>query len=98
MPCRRIRLATSNLVGYTPAKTPLEGCRPDMPLVLRWIVSRLNHMVKRSNEAFTAYDFHELAEAGRVFFWEEFCDVFLEYAPALLGLDPHRPVPRRVGM
>lgn len=44
-----------------------------MPLVARWALSRLNHTLRRLTAAFTAYDFHEVAEAGRGFFWDEFC-------------------------
>eukprot|EP00667_Euglena_gracilis_P001454 EG_transcript_1453 len=82
------RLSTSNLVGFTPAAQPMEGCG-ERALVLRWLLSRLNHMLTRLDVAYTVYDFHEVAEAGRAFFWEEFCDVFLEYTKRIFQNPDH---------
>eukprot|EP00668_Euglena_longa_P029415 GGOE01036763.1.p1 GENE.GGOE01036763.1~~GGOE01036763.1.p1 ORF type:complete len:1140 (-),score=413.15 GGOE01036763.1:106-3372(-) len=89
------RLSTSNLEGFTPAARPMEGCE-ELSLVLRWLLSRLNHMLTRLDAAFQAYDFHEVAEAGRAFFWEEFCDVFLEYTKRIFQNPDHpmRPAAR----
>mmetsp|Transcript_42485 Transcript_42485/g.76200 ORF Transcript_42485/g.76200 Transcript_42485/m.76200 type:complete len:1097 (-) Transcript_42485:331-3621(-) len=73
------KLTMSNLEGFTPADVPLTGLTNEAPLALRWLISRLNFMVQKVGDSYTAYEFHDVAEACRVFFWEEFCDVFLEY-------------------
>jgi len=82
------RLAATSLGPFTPAKEPMHGAH-DVPLVARWALSRLNHTLRRLTAAFTAYDFHEVAEAGRGFFWDEFCDVFLEYTKRIFQAADH---------
>jgi len=44
----------------------------------RWIGSRLNAAVKIANDSFEAHRYHEAADAVWTFFWDEFCDWYLE--------------------
>ncbi len=54
----------------------------------RWILARLDHLLRTVAEQFTAYRFDLAAQAMYEFAWNEFCDWFLELAkPALNGDD-----------
>ena len=44
----------------------------------RWIGSRLNAAIEKSNAAFAAHRYHEAADAVWTFFWDEFCSWYLE--------------------
>ncbi|HLW75821.1 MAG TPA: valine--tRNA ligase, partial [Bryobacteraceae bacterium] len=44
----------------------------------RWIVSRLNWCAEEMNRAFSVHRYHEAADAIWTFFWDEFCDWYLE--------------------
>jgi valyl-tRNA synthetase len=44
----------------------------------RWIGSRLNAAVKKANDSFEAHRYHDAADAVWTFFWDEFCDWYLE--------------------
>uniref|UniRef100_A0A182QJU0 Valine--tRNA ligase n=1 Tax=Anopheles farauti TaxID=69004 RepID=A0A182QJU0_9DIPT len=49
-----------------------------LPLMDRWILSRLGSTVRQCGEAFEAYNFHLATAALRTFFYSNFCDVYLE--------------------
>ncbi len=71
----------------------------------RWIGSRLNLAIRKANEAFENHRYHEAADAWWTFFWDEFCDWYLElkkqdtnwgfayqvHEKALLALHPLMP-------
>ncbi len=71
----------------------------------RWIGSRLNVAIRKANEAFEHHRYHEAADAWWTFFWDEFCDWYLElkkqdsdwgfayqvHEKALLALHPLMP-------
>jgi len=44
----------------------------------RWIFSRLNRTVDLVNKAIETYRYHEAAQLVRQFFWDEFCDWYVE--------------------
>jgi valyl-tRNA synthetase len=44
----------------------------------RWIASRLNAAAELANRAFELHRYHEAADAMWTFFWDEFCDWYLE--------------------
>ncbi|HXF43654.1 MAG TPA: valine--tRNA ligase [Pyrinomonadaceae bacterium] len=44
----------------------------------RWIVSRLNQAAESINKALDSYQFHEAAQTLYHFFWDEFCDWYIE--------------------
>jgi valyl-tRNA synthetase len=44
----------------------------------RWIYSRLNAAVKAMTEAFLSYRFNDAAQRGYEFFWNDFCDWYVE--------------------
>jgi valyl-tRNA synthetase len=48
----------------------------------RWIVSRLNKTARDLNTAIDNYDFHEAVQTLYHFFWDDFCDWYIELAKA----------------
>jgi valyl-tRNA synthetase len=50
----------------------------EMPIEDRWIFSRLNVAAEACNRAIEQYRYHEYAHVVWHFFWDEFCDWYLE--------------------
>jgi valyl-tRNA synthetase len=48
----------------------------------RWIVSRLNKTARDLNAAIDAYEFHSAVQTLYHFFWDDFCDWYIELAKA----------------
>src|SRR5262249_30413960 len=48
------------------------------PLEDRWIFARLNKAAEQANRAIAQYRYHEVAQTLWHFFWDEFCDWYLE--------------------
>jgi valyl-tRNA synthetase len=48
----------------------------------RWIVSRLNKTARDLNAAIDAYEFHGAVQTLYHFFWDDFCDWYIELAKA----------------
>jgi valyl-tRNA synthetase len=44
----------------------------------RWVISRLNSAAKVMEEAFLSYRFNEAAQTAYEFFWNDFCDWYVE--------------------
>jgi valyl-tRNA synthetase len=62
------------------ASVGLEAGLPaeDLNLVDRWIISRLNKTAKALNRALETYQFHEAVHLLYHFFWDDFCDWYIE--------------------
>src|SRR5665213_1972305 len=58
--------------------TKERGAATRTSLADRWIGSRLNAAVKIANDSFETHRYHEAADAVWTFFWDEFCDWYLE--------------------
>jgi valyl-tRNA synthetase len=50
----------------------------EAPVEDRWIFSRLNHAAERVNSALTQHRYQEAADTLWHFFWDEFCDWYIE--------------------
>src|SRR5215212_3747765 len=48
----------------------------------RWIVSRLNKTARELNAAIDSYEFHAAVQTLYHFFWDDFCDWYIELAKA----------------
>ena len=48
----------------------------------RWIVSRLNATVRDLRESLASYQFHEAVQTLYHFFWDDFCDWYIELTKA----------------
>jgi valyl-tRNA synthetase len=55
-----------------------EGSGKAETLADRWIASRLNVCADQMNRAFGVHRYHEAADAIWTFFWDDFCDWYLE--------------------
>jgi len=59
-----------------------KGAGSRTSLADRWIGSRLNAAIRKTNEAFDTHRYHEASDALWAFFWDEFCDWYLELKKA----------------
>lgn len=78
------RFALMNMQDFQPADTPLT----ELPLELadRWILARLNAVVREVGRHLSRYDFGEAARTLYEFMWSEVCDWYIEAAkPRLYG-------------
>jgi len=57
----------------------------------RWIVSRLNKTARDLNRAIDAYEFHEAVQTLYHFFWDDFCDWYIELAKADVTTEQDSP-------
>ena len=78
------RFVMMNLDDYTPGKP-----EPTTPAD-RWIFSRLARLVASIDEAYTEFEFSDMTRELYAFFWNEFCDWYIELSKPRLaagGLD-----------
>ena len=59
----------------------------------RWIISRLNKTAREMREALASYQFHEAVQTLYHFFWDDFCDWYIELSKA--DVTAEEPSPRR---
>jgi valyl-tRNA synthetase len=73
------RYAQSILAPHA-AAGPLQAVESpaELPLVDRWMLSRLAGAVRRTNEALTKFEFADYAECAYDLLWRDFCDLYLE--------------------
>jgi valyl-tRNA synthetase len=63
----------------------------DSSLADRWIVSRLNTVIKDVQSALTDYRFNDAASSLHHFIWHEYCDWYVELSkPSLKDEEPNR--------
>lgn len=55
---------------------------PNLALHDRWIISRLNKTARDMNAALDAYEFHGAVQILYHFFWDDFCDWYIELTKA----------------
>jgi valyl-tRNA synthetase len=69
----------------------LSDVRGHLELEDRWILSRLQDVVAKTNDQFSTYRFSDAAEGIYHFFWNEFCDWYLELVKSRLdeNTTPH---------
>ena len=72
------RFVLGNLEGFTPG-TPVARTQADA-----WIFSRLARLSKVVTDGISAYQFGEVARELHGFFWNEFCDWYIEFCKASL--------------
>ncbi|MHB8734416.1 MAG: valine--tRNA ligase [Terriglobales bacterium] len=78
-------LADRPMAAGTAAEIPL---RPKSELLEhRWIFSRLHRTAVRVGESFEGFRFHDAADALYHFYWDEFCDWYIELVKLRLA-DP----------
>ena len=57
----------------------------------RWILSRLNKTARDVRAALTGYEFHEAVQALYHFFWDDFCDWYIELTKADVTAEEDSP-------
>jgi valyl-tRNA synthetase len=57
---------------------PLAAASGEVPLEDRWIFSRLSEVARLANDHIEKFRYHEAANLLYHFFWDEFCDWYLE--------------------
>ena len=72
------RFCLMNSEGARVDSGAFEGDRSALPLHDRWILSRLNRTAREVDEALAAYQFHEAVQTLYHFFWDDFCDWYIE--------------------
>jgi valyl-tRNA synthetase len=75
------RFVMMNLDGYVPGMP-----EPTTPAD-KWIFSRLAGMVARIDTAFDEFEFSEITRELYTFFWNEFCDWYIEFSKSRLAGD-----------
>ena len=76
--CNKIWNAHRFLTPYIPSgPIPAMGTLP-LTLADRWILSRLNDLIRGVSEALEGYRFNDAALLLYQFFWHEYCDWYLE--------------------
>ncbi|HVB99302.1 MAG TPA: valine--tRNA ligase, partial [Candidatus Dormibacteraeota bacterium] len=74
------------------AAAPYQG-NGELPLVERWMYSRLARVAGEIGEALETFRFHEAAHIVYHFFWHEFCDWYIEWVkPRMAGADREEEV------
>jgi valyl-tRNA synthetase len=76
------RFVALNLDGRPLAELEAAGLPPAAELTLpeRWILSRLAQITAAVDEGFERYEFAQGVQKLQAFFWDEFCDWYLELA------------------
>lgn len=75
------RFVMMNLEGYTPGEPD-----PTTPAD-KWIFSRLAGLVARIDAAYEGFEFSEITRELYAFFWNEFCDWYIEFSKSRLTGD-----------
>ena len=73
------RFVMMNLDDYTPGDP--DPVTPDD----KWIFSRLSNLVEKLDTAFERYEFGEITRELYAFFWNEFCDWYIEFSKSRLN-------------
>ena len=75
------RFCLLNSEGAT-VKPDLLEVTPGLALHDRWILSRLNRTARDVGQALAGYQFHEAVQTLYHFFWDDFCDWYIELTKA----------------
>jgi len=86
------RFAMMNLDGIDPAKFD----KNKLSIEDRWILSRLAETIAEVTESLEAFKFSEPMMSLYRFFWNDFCDWYLEWAKFRMQQDEQRPITQNV--
>ncbi|MDX6611066.1 MAG: valyl-tRNA synthetase [Blastocatellia bacterium] len=91
------RFCLMNVEGAESSGDPFANNQTELPLHDRWILSRLHKTARDMNAALGAYAFHEAVQLIYHFFWDDFCDWYIELTKAIITAaeeSPERSVAR----
>ena len=72
------RFCLLNSEGASVDPASLGGNTAELALHDRWIISRLNKTSREVREALAGYEFHAAVQTLYHFFWDDFCDWYIE--------------------
>ena len=72
------RFCLMNAEGAESVAEPFAGNHSELPLHDRWILSRLNRTAAAVKKQLASYDFHAAVQELYHFFWDDFCDWYIE--------------------
>src|SRR5947208_11239183 len=76
------RFCLLNSAGAESVSDPFAGDAAELPLHDRWIVSRLNETARDVRAEIDGYEFHAAVQTLYHFFWDDFCDWYIELSKA----------------
>ena len=76
--CNKVWNASRYLLGNLEGRILVPVTDNDLTELDRWIYGRLNHAVKTAREALESYRYNDAASALMEYFWNEFCDWYVE--------------------
>lgn len=76
------RFALMNSEGAAIDSETLDTAASALAVHDRWILSRLNRTARDVREALSGYQFHEAVQTLYHFFWDDFCDWYIELTKA----------------
>ena len=85
------RFCLMNAEGVVLVADPFAGESRSLPLHDRWILSRLNKTAREVNAQLNAYEFHGVVQTLYHFFWDDFCDWYIELAKATVTAEIDSP-------
>ena len=77
------RFTLMNLENFTPGSTSINDLALELPD--KWIISRYTSLVTKMTYSYANYEFSEGARDFYEFFWNEFCDWYLEISKLSLN-------------
>ena len=85
------RFCLLNSEGAETVADPFAGDHATLPLHDRWILSRLNGTAREVNAQLETYDFHGVVQSLYHFFWDDFCDWYIELSKATMTAETDSP-------
>ncbi len=76
--CNKVWNASRYLLGNLEGRNLIAVKDSDLTELDKWIYSRLNHAAKTAREALESYRYNDAASAMMEYFWNEFCDWYVE--------------------
>lgn len=83
------RFVMMNLEGFSGEQRAMSG---ELKLEDKWILSRLNRLIRTVNQGFGSYDMDDSAKGIYEFLWSEFADWYVELAKPRLRTDEREHV------
>src|SRR5438034_1831124 len=85
------RFCLLNSEGAEAVEHAFAGGPANFPLHDRWILSRLNKTASEVNAQLDTYDFHGAVQSLYHFFWDDFCDWYIELSKATITAENDSP-------
>jgi valyl-tRNA synthetase len=85
------RFCLMNAEGSDSVSDPWAGDVSSLSLHDRWILSRLNKTAAEVNEQLDSYEFHGVVQTLYHFFWDDFCDWYIELSKASVTAETALP-------